>query len=161
MQSYSPMQKLLHWSVTGLVAFNLLLPDGMNAWQRMTDRGQVPTAADISAANIHAYVGIAILALATLRLAVRFKTGVPPQPVGQPPIIHRLAGLGHGLLYALLFAMPLSGMAAYYLGVDALGGLHAEVLKTVLWLLIGLHVAGALAQHFYWRSDVLRRMTVS
>ncbi|MDO5895618.1 cytochrome b [Agrobacterium sp. Azo12] len=161
MRSYSTVQKLLHWSVAALVAFNLLLPDGMNAWHRLVKHGQVPQPADISAANIHALVGIAILFLVAVRLAIRITSGVPPQPNGQPPIIHRLAGLVHGLLYALLFAMPISGMMAYYMGIDVAGTLHAEVLKTALWLLLGAHVAGALAQHFYFKSDVLRRMTVS
>lgn len=73
--------------------------------------------------------------------------------------MHQLAAFTHGLLYALLFAMPLSGIAAYYFGYTAVGSLHGGILKILLWAVIGLHAAGALAQHLYFRTDVLRRMT--
>ena len=76
-------------------------------------------------------------------------------------MLFRLAAkFAHAFLYLLLIAMPLSGAAAYYFGVDAAGDLHADVLKVALWLLIGGHVLGALAHQFYWKTNVLRRMTV-
>jgi len=30
----------------------------------------------------------------------------------------------------------------------------------LLWIVVVLHIFGALVQHFYFRSDVLRRMTI-
>lgn len=66
----------------------------------------------------------------------------------------------HVGLYAFIFLMPLTGIAAYYFGADAAGSLHADVLKVVLWVLIAAHVAGALVHQFYWKTNVLRRMTV-
>jgi cytochrome b561 len=158
--SYSLSQRFLHWAVALLIFFNLLFPDGMNIWHRLMRRGQVPTPEQISSANIHAYVGIAILLLAVLRLGLRFTKGVPDEIAQEPAIFRLAARLAHAGLYILIFAMPLSGIAAYYFGINPAGSFHADVLKIILWALIAAHVAGALVHQFYWKSNVLRRMTL-
>ncbi len=158
--SYSISQRFLHWAVALLVFFNLLLPDGMNAWHRLIRHGQTPTAAEVSSANVHAYVGIAILLLAIVRLFLRWQTGVPAEPEGQPLVLHVGAKIVHLQLYALIFLMPVSGIVAYYFVIDAAGSIHADIMKAVLWTVIAAHALGALVQHFYFRTNVLRRMTV-
>ena len=55
--------------------------------------------------------------------------------------------------------MPVLGIAKYYFAVDAAGYLHAGPVKLLLWALIGLHVAAVLVHHFYWKTNVLARMT--
>ncbi|MDM9645137.1 cytochrome b/b6 domain-containing protein [Rhizobium sp. S163] len=159
-RSYSLAQRILHWLTALLVFFNLLLPDGMNAWNRSMRLNGSATADQIASANIHAWAGIAILVTVALRLVLRATQGVPAHSPDEPPLLTAAASIAHALLYLLLLAMPLSGMAAYYLGVNAAGSLHAEILKVILWALISLHVLGALAHQFYWKSDRLRRMTV-
>ncbi|MGV1792216.1 cytochrome b [Rhizobium sp. A37_96] len=157
---YSVPQRILHWLVAMLVFFNLLFPDGMNAWRHLVRNGQTPSPADIASANIHAYAGIAILLLAIVRLAVRFSSDAPAMPDGQPAFLHYMARVTHGLLYVLIFAMPLTGLAAYYLGIDTAAFVHGGPIKSLLWVVVVLHILGALVQHFYFRSDVLRRMTI-
>jgi cytochrome b561 len=157
---FSVTQRVLHWSVALLVFFNLLFPDGMNAWRHITRNGGIASTTEISAANIHAYVGIAILVLAVARLVLRATQGVPPEVPEEPWPFRVAARIAHFALYFLLFAMPMSGMAAYYFGFESLGSLHADLLKVILWCLIGAHVAGALVHQFYWRTNVLRRMTI-
>ncbi|MGQ8632063.1 cytochrome b [Agrobacterium sp. DKPNP3] len=158
--SYSIFQCFLHWAVALLVIFNLLFPDAMNAWHRMIRHGQTPTAADVSSANFHAYFGIAIILLAIIRLVLRWRTGVPAEPAGQPLALHLIAKIVHLLLYALMYLMPVSRIAAYYFGIDVAGSIHADILKAMLWAVIAAHALGALVQHFYFRTNVLRRMTV-
>lgn len=157
---YSVPQRILHWLVAMLVFFNLLFPDGMNAWRHLVRNGQTPSPANIASANIHAYAGIAILLLAIVRLAVRFSSDAPAMPAGQPAFLHHMARVTHGLLYVLIFAMPLTGLAAYYLGIDTAAFIHGGPIKSLLWIVVVLHILGALVQHFYFRSDVLRRMTI-
>ncbi|ANM12570.1 MULTISPECIES: cytochrome b [unclassified Rhizobium] len=157
---YSVSQRLLHWAVALLIFFNLLFPDGMNVWHRLMRRGQVPTPEQIASANIHAYVGIAILLLAVVRLGLRFINGVPAEAAQEPAIFRLAARLAHAGLYILIFAMPLTGIAAYYFGINPAGSFHADVLKVLLWALIAAHVAGALVHQFYWKTNVLRRMTL-
>ncbi|WFU11732.1 cytochrome b (plasmid) [Rhizobium sp. CB3090] len=158
--NYSPLQRLLHWTIALLIFFNLLFPDDMNAWHRIVRNGGKPTPDDISAANIHAYVGIVILGLALVRLGIRFMQGVPEEATNEPALFRTAARLTHVALYVWIFAMPLSGIAAYYFGVEAIGSIHAGILKALLWALIIAHVAGALVHQFYWKTDVLRRMTI-
>jgi cytochrome b561 len=157
--SYSVPQRILHWGMALLILFNLLFTDGIEQWNRLVRRGETVTPDDLASANIHAYVGIAILALAAVRVGVRFVQGAPAAPDVEPAPLRLLAHITHGLLYALLFAMPLAGIGAYYFGNTTAGFVHADVLKILLWLLLGAHVAGALVHQFIWKTNVLARMT--
>ena len=159
-QSFSLAQRVLHWTTVLLVLFNLLASEDMEHWWRAVRRGTEPAPDLLTGANLHAYVGIALLALTLLRLVLRVLRGGPADPAVEPAPFRLLARLTHAGLYILLIAMPLAGMAAYYGGLAQAGELHGELMKTALWILIGLHVAGALAHQFYWKTDVLRRMTV-
>jgi len=132
----------------------------MNEWNRAMRRTGSATADQVAAANIHAYVGIAILVLAIVRVCLRFSQGGPLEVAEEPAIFRLAAKIVHLGLYAFIFVMPLTGIAAYYFGMDAVGSLHADVLKVVLWAFIAAHVAGALVHQFYWKTNVLRRMTV-
>lgn len=156
--NYSISQRVLHWGMALLILFNLIFSDGMEAWNRADHNGAV-TPDIIASANIHAYVGILILVLAALRIILRFVQGVPDLPSEEPPALRFVAIATHGLLYLLFFVMPISGMAKYYFAADLPGELHGGIFKLLLWLLIVLHVAGALVQKFYYKTDVLERMT--
>jgi len=132
----------------------------MNDWARSIKRTGAATAEQAANANVHAYVGIIILLLTCIRLALRSIQGVRAAPTNAPAIV-RLAGhSAHVVLYGLLIALPVTGMAAYYLGHDGVGDIHAEVLKTALWTFLAAHIFRALAHHFYWKTSVLRRMTI-
>lgn len=157
--SFSVPQRVLHWLTAALVLFNLLFPDGMDEWNRSIKRTGSATADQVANANIHAYVGVAILILVALRLIFRVVQGVPASPAQEPTILRRASQAAHVLLYGLLIAMPATGMAAYYWDYSAAGDVHADILKVILWVLIVGHVLGALVHQFYWKTNVLRRMT--
>lgn len=158
--SFSLAQRVVHWGTALLVFFNLLFAEGMEEWNRAIRRTGSATAEQVASANIHAYVGIAILILVGLRLILRFTSGVPTVPPEEPALFRLGAKLAHVALYVLLIALPLTGIGAYYLGNSQAGEVHAEVLKTLLWIVIAAHVLGALMHQFYWKTNVLRRMTV-
>jgi cytochrome b561 len=143
-----------------LVFFNLLLPDGMNEWHRSIRRTGSATAEQVGSANIHAYVGIAILVLVAMRLILRVYQGAPAPHSKEPMIFQLAAKAAHVVLYALLLGMPITGMASYYFGYESVGAIHADVLKVVLWAVLGAHVLGVFVHQFYWKTDVLRRMTI-
>jgi len=158
--AYTLPQRALHWLTAALVLFNLLFPDGMNEWNHSMRQTGSATADQVSSANIHAYLGIAVLALVALRLLLRILQGVPASPSREPYFFRYAATVAHWALYGLMIAMPLTGIAAYYFGYEVVGGIHADILKVVLWIIIVGHIAGALAHHFYWKTDVLKRMTI-
>lgn len=57
----------------------------------------------------HKSVGLTVLALVIVRLGWRIYAGAPPPVAGTPRWQERIAGFTHWLLYAMIFAMPLSG----------------------------------------------------
>ena len=56
-----------------------------------------------------------------------------------------------------MIGMPVTGMLAWYLGVAEMGEIH-ETAKLAIVLIVALHAAGALWQHFVARNDVLLRI---
>lgn len=150
--TFSRTQIVLHWTIAVLVIFQLVLHEGMeDAWEIREDGGTV------SLINPHVVVGIAVLVLATWRIALRLTRGVPPAPSTEPAPLRLLASATHWAFYALLFVMPLSGMALWFLEAEVAGDVH-KTARLVLIALIFLHIAGALAQHFWFKTDVLKRI---
>ena len=157
--SYSVSQRVVHWGMAVLIFFNLIFTDGIEAWDHASRDGGTPSADLVFSANIHAYVGIAILAFAVLRVILRLVQGAPEEHAGEHPLFKMASRLAHLGLYALIFLIPLSGIAKYYFDVGAAGFVHAELLTNLMWALLAAHVLGALAHKFYWKSGVMERMT--
>ncbi|SDV50388.1 cytochrome b [Chitinasiproducens palmae] len=93
----------------------------------------------------HKWLGVTVLALAVLRVLWRATHPAPPFPAALPKWERLAAEAGHGLLYLLMFAVPISGylyssaagVQVVYLGVLPLPTLIAPnptlsaMLKTV------------------------------
>lgn len=156
-KGYSATQIALHWAVVVLVAFQFVAHDGMEEAWRAAER-QLPTPADVAPlAYLHIGAGILILLLATARVILRIVRGAPAPPADEPRILQILAEAVHGLIYLLLFLLPLSGAAAWFVGAELAAEAH-ELMGNVLLGAIALHILGALFQHFVRSSDVLMRM---
>ena len=155
MKTYSLPQILLHWIVALLVLAQILNDDAIARAFRALRRD--PTAVPGTLAQAHVWAGVAILLLVLWRLALRFTRGVPPPPAGEPAVLRFLAITTHFLLYGILLALTLSGIAAWFGGIRPAAELH-ETLKLPLLALVALHVAGALYQGAVRRSEVLGRM---
>lgn len=161
----------LHWLIA------LLIFCGWALGSYMTDLRLSPE--KLKLFSWHKWIGITVLGLAALRAAWRVTHPAPPPNPAHPLWQRRAAALAQGLLYALMFALPISGWmfssaSGYpvkYLGVIPLPDLVskskplAEVLEEVHeilgWLMaltVGAHSAGALLHHFLHRDDTLRRM---
>lgn len=172
MQRYTSTAIALHWLIAILIigAFTLGLV--------MTDiPGLSPT--KLRYYSWHKWAGVTILALAALRLLWRL-THTPPALPATGPAWQNFAAHGvHGLLYVLMFAIPLSGyfytlaagVPVVYFGLFQLPVLIAPdpELKALLkplhyWLnmlmagFVGLHVLGALKHAVIDRDGLLRRM---
>lgn len=155
---YSAPQIVLHWLIAALVLFQLVFGESMGVALDAAEEGTPVPAADANLASAHYWIGIAILVLVGFRLALRLTAGAPsPQPSGTP-IFDRLARAVHWLFYALLVAMPVTGLLAYYVSPE-IGEVH-EIGKPVFILLIAVHVAGALYHQFLLKDGTLRRMLV-
>jgi len=127
----------------------------------------------------HKSLGITLFGLALLRLAWRGWNPPPPLPGDMRRAERGLAHASHGLLYLLLFTLPVtgwlfssaSGISVSWFGwitlpdlvgvseplADALLRVHIG-LSLLLVLTVALHVAAALWHHRVRRDTVLLRM---
>lgn len=165
------MAKGFHWVVAllilGLLAVGFCMED------------LAPDPFKFQIYGIHKALGIAVLALAAARLVWRIVNIVPASPPHHKTWEKILSRCADYALYALMFAMPLSGWAMSSAGGHPVGffglfelpplvGKDPDLGKamnalhgTLAWALIGvlsLHAAGALKHHFIDRDDTLRRM---
>ena len=99
---YTSGAKSLHW-LTALLIF-VLFPLG---WVM----GDFSGAQKAQAFNLHKSLGIIVLILMALRSVWRGLHPAPALPSTMPPLERNAAMLGHLALYALLFALPLTGWA--------------------------------------------------
>lgn len=127
----------------------------------------------------HKWIGITVFLLSCARLAWRWGHHPPTAPRAMPRWQVRAAHWAHGLLYALLLVIPLtgwlfssaSGVQVVYLGLVPLPDLLpkdkalAGVLRAChVWLnftllaLVCTHVAAALKHHFVDGDAVLTNM---
>lgn len=153
--AYSGAQVALHWMVAVLILCQYLFAESMEAaWRAWRRSGAAEPSAG---ATVHMVFGLAVLALAVLRVAIRFRRGAPPVPADHPLVMRLLANATHLVLYALLFVMPLSGAAAWFGGVGGAALVHV-LAKNVLLAFMGLHVLGAVGELLYSFSPSTRQM---
>jgi cytochrome b561 len=154
---YSLVQILLHWIIAALIAFQILFHEGMEHAFNALNKGKEVNPADLASAQVHEYIGLAILALAVLRLIIRVARGAPAAPEGQSAIKTKVASATQHTLYLILFLMPVTGAAAWIGGISASAYVH-QALVPLIFLLVLVHTAGALVQHFIAKTDVLVRI---
>lgn len=154
-KGYSGLQIVLHWVIAALVVIQLLVNDGIqDAFKERSDGG--PFDGEIGAI-VHIAIGLTIFALAGLRFAVRLWRGVPEAHSTNPPLVNLAGHAAHVLLYAFLFAMPLTGAVAWFTGLELSAELH-ELGRLILIPLIALHALGALGEHFVLKTNSLIRI---
>lgn len=167
---FSGLQKLLHWSMAGLILAMLFVGAGMVA--------TVSRAHDALVA-LHRPLGIALLLLVVIRVAVRLRRGSPPLPGSMPAAQRVIAKASHVVLYTLMLAMPLIGWGMLSAGgypVTMAGAFHLPSILPVdvrlfallralhTWLgltlygVVLLHVAAALLHGLILRDGVFAAM---
>jgi cytochrome b561 len=167
---FGAVAQLLHWGIAALILVQYVLATlaaDATLFQRLVLIAR------------HKSFGITVLALAAMRLAWKLANPRVAPPAGQPRYQQRLATASHVLMYALLFALPVTGwlmssaanapvsyfglltlpdvLAPHESWVEPLEDIH-HVLFDTLAAIVALHVAAALYHHFGARDQVLRRM---
>ena len=154
-KGYSATQIALHWIVAILILSQYLLAEGMEeAWEVVEDGGQAVTT---TGALIHIVIGAAVFLFAIWRLSLRFSRGAPGPAEGETGLQAPIAKGTHLLLYLMMLGLPVGGAAAWFLGIEAAAELHI-VGKTVLMLLIVLHILGALYNQLFLKNRLIGRM---
>lgn len=169
-ETYSHTAIGLHWLLAAALAANFVL--GLT----MSDLTLSPQ--KLQFYSWHKWAGISLLALVTLRLIWRVLSR-PPALLAAPGWQRHAAKWSHGLMYLLMFAIPLSGwlmssaggFTVNYFGVlplpdlvdknkvlfEQLKEIH-EILNFSLLALVVIHIVAALKHHFMDKDATLRRM---
>ena len=167
---YGTTAKVFHWLIVALLLVQYLI-----GWL-MPDihRGMKPGAA----MTIHVSFGLLVLILIVLRFAWRLIHPVAPGSSLSP--WQRLSSEAvHWLLYALVLATTVTGwlfasfrgwsMSFFYLAPmptlaadnaaagRTIDGLH-QAMEWALLVMIGIHIAAALAHIFIYRDRIMQRM---
>lgn len=153
--AYSRTQIRLHWLVFGLLVLQYLLHESITEAFDMVEDGLTPAFDPLVAA--HVFGGFLIFVLTAARLYLRVERGVPPLPDSDPPLQRIAAHVTHYTLYGLLIALPISGAVAWFRGNEAAADAH-EVMRAILLVLVGLHVAAALYHQFVLKDGLMQRM---
>ena len=154
---WSRLNITLHWLVAILIVVQLLNHEHMVVWwDSFHGEGSV-TSTDVTFGWVHILSGISIFLFTALRIWDRATRGRPPYPAAHPAWITGLSKITHFLIFAILIVMPVAGLAAWITNDERPAGFHT-FLWTPLLVLIGLHIAGALVEHFFLKTDVVRRM---
>jgi cytochrome b561/polyisoprenoid-binding protein YceI len=177
---YSAVAIVLHWTIAALIVLQVVLAGRMEG---------PPTPQSYAVTQLHKSVGITVLILTLARIAWRLLRQPPPMPATLAPWERRLARWTHAGFYLVMLGMPLTGWimvstsriavptllfgevpwpmipglhgldpAARKLWHDLAQGGHGAIIK-LAYLLIGLHVAGALKHQLFADDEpVLARM---
>lgn len=170
-QRYTHTAIFLHW----LVALGLIATFALGYYME----GLPFSPNKLKLISWHKWAGMALLALAVVRLAWRLTHRAPALPAEMGPASRLAAHAGHLLLYGLMLAIPLTGWLAssaqgvpvVWLGMwqlpdliaknQAVGGFlqdtHMVLNYSLLVVVVG-HVAAALQHHFIKKDTVLARM---
>lgn len=163
---YGSITRIFHWGMTVLIGWQMLkffdrIADGEH-WVGQT---LVPW---------HISIGSLLLLLIAARLVWVARQRVRP---AQDPATAFLVKAGHGLLYAGMALMPVTGILTMVgggygwtaFGVEivapgaeiplaaSIGSLHSPIAWLLLILVVG-HIGMALLHHFVKKDHVLRRM---
>lgn len=170
-ERYNATAMLLHWLMAALlialVAVGLTMSNlPVSPWK-------------LKLYSWHKWAGVIAFTLALLRVLWRLSHRPPALPASMTPPMRLAAHAGHGILYALMLAIPLSGwlmssakgFQTVFFGVlpipdllsknlelaHTLGQAH-ELLNYLLIATVVGHFLAAVKHHLIDRDDVLTRM---
>ena len=147
---YSGVQIALHWLVAILIVVAWFTGGGGEAAMEVVEKGGVAGFVP------HVAIGLSILALVVIRLLVRLGRGAPAA-VGEPGSLAAMASdWGHRLIYLMMIAVPLGGVATFFLGLDV-GDVHALAANVLMAVVLG-HALMALYHQYVLKDGLLRRM---
>ena len=173
MTRYSKGAIAFHWIIAGLVLSNYVLV-------KLAEGADKAVKGDYM--GPHKAIGITVLTLTVLRIIWRLTHQRPEVAAGIKAWEAKLAKAAHALFYILLIAIPLTGWMmssaasgggpVSWFGVfdipglpfeksrDAVGTLHEvhEIMGKAMFVLIILHVLGALKHQFMDKVPVLSKM---
>lgn len=154
---YALPQILAHWLVVLLVLAQVWTSGGIGRSHADHGAGVEPASYDLLLHELHTFGGLAIFGLVVLRILMRLVVGAPSAPRNVHRFIQMLAVANHLALYAVLLALPATGLLARYIDFQTFGPVHVALTRLLLALIV-THVAAALWHLLVRRDSVMSRM---
>jgi cytochrome b561 len=170
-RAWGAVSRTLHWLIVLLI---------ITQWLIAEHADDLPNGvAKLRTLDLHKSIGMTVFMLAIIRLVWRWMNPVPTLDGLAKGWERFAAGVSHFALYALIFAMPLSGWLMSSAHAYSVSWFHLfqwpdllqpdhELSERLEWLhkllfkiLVGvavLHALAALKHHFVDRNEVLKRM---
>jgi len=171
--TYGIVAKAFHWVLFLMLSFSIVAGNFLASMPKGAEK--------LQAAGMHKSFGAILLMLILMRFLWKLINEAPGLPAGTTPMQAIMAKGMHWVLYALMFAQPLSGiMMSQTAGIPVsffgvfefpvfldkapelaklFRGMHG-----IIWILLVLsvvgHVGAALHHHFFKKDNVLKQMTV-
>jgi cytochrome b561 len=169
-EKYGIISKTIHWAVVGLFIYMFYLA--------LTMMGMEDSADKWAMYGEHKQFGILILILVLFRIGWIVANKNPEYPQKDSKWKKGLATATHWFLYTIMLAFPISGYLMSMAGghgivffglavpdligesksIGDLGHSIHGILEYVTYVIVGLHVVGALYHHFIEKDNVLNRM---
>ncbi|MFZ4761465.1 MAG: cytochrome b [Alphaproteobacteria bacterium] len=169
---------LLHWLMA--IAFLGMLASGLVMTEDFLDKSQ-----KFQLYQWHKSLGVLLLSLFFVRLMVRFVARKPALSIRMKPLEKKAANLVHGLLYAIMLLLPLSGWVmvssspyglptivfgvfewphipkiAANLAIEHRAKEAHEILANFFMVLIALHIGAVLKHWLVDKENLLPRMGI-
>lgn len=168
---YTRSHIMLHWVMAILMIAVYALIELRELYPKGSDPRELMKA-------LHFMLGLSVCLLVVPRLIIAVRNGTPAITPSPPVWQTRLARATHGLIYLLMLGLPLAGwmllsaagkpIPFFGLELPPLVGENKALAKEIKewhelggkigYLLIGLHIVGALFHHHVAKDDTLRRM---
>jgi len=159
---YGQVSRFLHWTIA--ILFIALIPMGIFA-------SIIPEGTSFRNAYyvVHKTIGVVVIGLVFVRLVWNRLSPRPALDAALKPTERKLAKFAHGALYVAMVAVPITGFVmtsfhgyptfffAWEFGpfwgssdsaTIAWGSVHKYLLPTLVYLILGAHIAGALKHRF-------------
>jgi cytochrome b561 len=169
-EAYGSLAKFLHWAIVLLIVPQFFLAEAADELPNGIEKLQI--------LNWHKSLGMVVLLLVLARIGWKVMNRGLPGPIGEP-WQRKAAAAGHGLLYLLILAQPISGWAMssaanYPVTLfgwfqfpalvaenhdlhESLEGVHEALFYAMLVVAV-VHILAALYHHLVLKDGVLRRM---
>jgi cytochrome b561 len=155
---YAASQIRIHWAMMVLITLQFLLSYSvLPGWHYLITTNDFFFTPGVIA---HVVIGTLVLALVIWRLVMRLRHPVVTEIEGFDPWLEKLSHLVHLCAYAVMIAIPLTGLVAYFGDLIPMSVVH-NVLALGLLGLIGVHASGALYHQFIRHDGLLMRMVKS
>ena len=157
---YSSLQKALHWLVVAILVVQLMTSSAIERSHTAHHQGVETDPWDLLLHEVHTFGGLAVFCIVALRILLRIIGGASSDSRDQARLLRIAATANHVLLYGVLLALPITGVAARYLDFLYYGPIHVALTRLLL-ALVFLHMAAALWHLLIRRDGVVGRMLPS